>query len=72
LGYYNPNCSNTYCGDGIRVGLEECDDGKSLTGSGCVGCKCEKGWLSNGIGCFTECGDGLIVGAEECDDGNTL
>ena len=33
------------CGDGLRVGAEECDDANSADGDGCSGaCKVEDGW----------------------------
>ncbi len=48
------------CGDGMIVGLEECDDGNTDDGDGCSGtCMCE-----------SLCGNGVPEDpCEECDDG---
>jgi len=42
------------CGDGIRAGIEMCDDGNNEAGDGCFGCEIELGWdcqasLSSGV-----------------------
>jgi cysteine-rich repeat protein len=51
------------CGDGVKEGDEECDDGNTADGDGCS------------AECTIEpppcCGDGVREGDEECDDGNT-
>lgn len=68
----------TSCGDGIRAGVEQCDDGGSEAGDGC-GPNC---LLEDGFACDdpvappeatdecrpTTCGDGLQEGTEQCDD----
>jgi len=63
------------CGNGIREGTEQCDDGNAANGDGCsVTCTVESGWQcvgSNPTVCGTVCGDGLVRGSEQCDDGNT-
>ena len=48
------------CGDGVREGDEECDDGNLLPGDGCD------------PSCRLECGNGRLDPNEECDDGNLL
>ncbi|HTQ05707.1 MAG TPA: DUF4215 domain-containing protein [Polyangiaceae bacterium] len=51
------------CGNGVREGEEECDDGNVTSGDGCSSdCVIE----ASGA----RCGDGIIEGNEECDDGN--
>lgn len=47
------------CGDGVKEGDEECDDGNTVDGDGCSS-QCE----------LEFCGDGIRNGDEECDDGN--
>ncbi len=50
------------CGDGIREGTEECDDGNTVNGDGCSSvCGLEQG-----------CGNGIVEGSEQCDDDNTI
>ncbi len=65
----------TSCGDGIRAGTEQCDDGNTAAGDGCsMVCATELGWTCTGdmpTTCANTCGDGVRVGAEACDDGNT-
>lgn len=47
------------CGDGIKQGLEECDDGNDNNSDSCVECK------------LNICGDGHVYqGVESCDEGN--
>src|SRR5262249_29420191 len=68
-----PNCSS--CGDGIRTGVETCDDGGRADGDGCSSsCQVEPGWVCSGQPsvCVTVCGDGVKTPDEGCDDGNTL
>jgi len=49
------------CGDAIKEGSEECDDGNNLNGDGCSGtCQLE------------DCGDGNLDYGEGCDDGNLV
>lgn len=47
------------CGDGVKQGSEQCDDGNAQDGDGCT------------AACKTEaiCGDGIMEGDEECDVG---
>ncbi|MBM65074.1 MAG: hypothetical protein CMH55_02420 [Myxococcales bacterium] len=51
------------CGDGIREGDEECDDGNRRNGDGCTS-RCREQ-------AEPQCGDGNVDRLEECDDGNT-
>jgi cysteine-rich repeat protein len=46
------------CGDGVRNGIEECDDGNNDDADGCSQCRF-----------VTFCGDGIQNGDEECDTG---
>ena len=53
------------CGNGVKEGTEQCDDGNLVNGDGCSGA------------CMTEssgarCGDGNVANGEQCDDGNNL
>lgn len=70
----NGTCS-TLCGDGIKVGLEECDDGNLNDHDGCsstctlepcnVSCLCDgwiQPWETSNSSCTTVCGDGLKRG----------
>jgi cysteine-rich repeat protein len=72
------------CGDLVKTGSEECDDGNVQDGDGCSStCLTEPGWdCSSGTclpvtsaggtdakGEYRRCGDGIVSGAEECDDG---
>ena len=47
------------CGDGIREGFEQCDDGNSDPADGCTN-TCT----------LPRCGDGIVQAGEQCDDGN--
>lgn len=72
-------CTKTVCGDGIREGTEQCDDGNKKALDGCSpDCQWEPS-CPNGK-CQARCGDGLLFDFdgngdgtvdEECDDGNT-
>ncbi|MDY0001802.1 MAG: hypothetical protein RBU30_10940 [Polyangia bacterium] len=61
----NSNSNNTnsqfQCGDGVRNGVEECDDGAANSDSVPDACRtdCQE----------AHCGDGIIDTGEECDDG---
>lgn len=53
-------CMPTYCGDGIIMPYEECEDGNDEINDGCDACIIER------------CGDGILHPGEECDDGNNI
>ena len=70
----NGTCS-TLCGDGIKVGLEECDDGNLYDHDGCsstctlepcnISCLCDgwvQPWETSNYSCTTVCGDGFMRG----------
>jgi cysteine-rich repeat protein len=67
------NCTTT-CGDGIRAGIEACDDGGVISGDGCNAvCAVESGFECHDIipdTCAAICGDGIRALGEICDDGN--
>ena len=45
----SPNACITTCGDGLRAGDEECDDGDTSKGDGCSStCTVESGWVCSG------------------------
>ena len=70
-----------YCGDGLNVGNEVCDDGISNNGIGegcfdnCLGSHpgytCGSGSNTGPDICTELCGDGFITKNEGCDDGGT-
>ncbi|MDP9035148.1 MAG: DUF4215 domain-containing protein [Myxococcota bacterium] len=67
----NSACHATKCGDGVKEGFEQCDDGNLIPYDGCsptctIEPKCSMG------SCTAVCGDGLVFPGEECDDGNTV
>jgi cysteine-rich repeat protein len=49
------------CGNGVLEGIEECDDGNTMSGDGCDA-NCTR----------TRCGNGIVTAGEQCDDGNTI
>lgn len=54
-------CKFVRCGNGIRQGLEQCDDGNTDIYDDCTpSCR------------FPVCGNRVVEGKEECDDGNNL
>jgi cysteine-rich repeat protein len=55
-------CRENQCGDGVRAGEEECDDGNDKEGDGCPG-TCHFAGV---------CRDGTVDPGEECDDGNRI
>ena len=67
-------CFARACGDGFRVGTEECDDGNTVNGDGCNKfCKRETGYHcpEKGGRCEKDvCGDGKVTGDETCDEGS--
>jgi fibro-slime domain-containing protein len=62
-------CHRTTCGDGIKEGTEQCDDGNLVPYDGCSPtCAIEP--KCNGVGqCTAVCGDGLVEPPEQCDLG---
>ncbi len=64
-------CHRTVCGDGIKEGSEECDDGNTIPYDGCSP-TCTVEPKCSGGKCTAVCGDGLVFPGEQCDDGNTL
>jgi fibro-slime domain-containing protein len=65
-------CHKTQCGDGIKEGFEQCDDGNLIPYDGCSPtCTIEPKCNGTG-GCTGACGDGLVFPGEQCDDGNTV
>ncbi len=63
-----------YCGNGVVVAGETCDDGATLPGDGCsASCQVEPGYACpEGKNCAIVCGDSLVIGNEACDDGDQL
>ena len=50
-----------FCGNGIVLPPEQCEDGNLINGDGCDN-NCS----------FTACGNGVVTGTETCDDGNLV
>ncbi|HEY2729453.1 MAG TPA: DUF4215 domain-containing protein [Polyangia bacterium] len=71
-------CTTSVCGNKIKEGSEQCDDGNTATGDGCSPfCRLEPVCPAAGGACATACGDGLLLpidkaNGQECDDGNTV
>jgi fibro-slime domain-containing protein len=69
-------CAKTTCGNKMKEGSEQCDDGNTVTGKGCSPfCRLEPICPQTGGPCKTACGDGLLLATDtdqECDDGNTV
>lgn len=69
--------AQSQCGDGVKVGAEECDDGNLAAGDGCSAtCTKEPGvtCTEGDVGvlasvCAATCGDGVKAPFEGCDDG---
>lgn len=57
------HCVVNSCGDGVKAGSEECDDGNQVLLDGCDP-TCHKDKVI--------CGDGRLGLGEECDDGNVV
>ena len=72
------SCTRTDCGNGVREGSEQCDDGNNNLGDSCTPfCRREPACPAGGGACSTSCGDGLILDVDmaqgqQCDDGNTV
>lgn len=67
-------CIST-CGNGIKEGTEECDDGNAVNGDGCTNILClvEHDYVCTGQPSVCQnCGNGIKEGTEQCDDGNTV
>ena len=64
-------CTVTTCGDGVREGTEECDDGNALIGDGCTPFCLREPDCTGGT-CVAVCGDDVVFAPETCDDGNTV
>ncbi len=63
------------CGDGLRRGSEQCDDGNRVFGDGCdPSCLVESGWTCAGApsACELICSNGRIDAGETCDDGGLV
>ncbi len=72
-------CNAKLCGDGIRAGNEECDDGANAPADGCSPtCTLEPGFAclvpagGKSVCHATTCGDGVKEGFEQCDDNNLI
>jgi fibro-slime domain-containing protein len=71
-------CTTTVCGNKMKEGSEQCDDGNLLTGDGCTPfCRLEPTCPAAGGACTTPCGDGRLLPIDKangqvCDDGNTI
>jgi fibro-slime domain-containing protein len=68
-------CTTSVCGNGIREGSEQCDDGNNVTGDGCSPfCRLEPKCPAGGGACTNVCGSGLLLPGDgkDCDDGNTV
>jgi cysteine-rich repeat protein len=57
------------CGNGIREGAEQCDDGNRLSGDGCDG-DCKGEGIIPPAPAGAVCGNGKREDPEQCDDGN--
>jgi fibro-slime domain-containing protein len=65
------SCHRTVCGDGVKEGSEQCDDGNLIPYDGCSPTCTIEPKCNGAGGCTGACGDGLVFPGEECDDGNT-
>ena len=77
LGCKGPTtCKTSVCGNMIKEGSEQCDDGNTATGDGCSPfCRLEPKCPAGPGACNTVCGSGLLLPgdtAKECDDGNSV
>jgi fibro-slime domain-containing protein len=63
------------CGDNVKAGAEECDDGNVDDADGCSSqCTKEAGFNcpAEAGRCAPICGDGTLVAGESCDDANVV
>jgi|GEM_PF-1271775 len=58
--------ANPVCGNSIREGAEQCDDGNLQNGDTCSSTCMTTTIIANPV-----CGNSIREGAEQCDDGNT-
>jgi fibro-slime domain-containing protein len=69
-------CTTSVCGNKIKEGSEQCDDGNQVTGDGCSPfCRLEPKCPAGPGACNTVCGSGLLLPGDttkQCDDGNTV
>jgi fibro-slime domain-containing protein len=63
-------CHRTVCGDAMREGDEQCDDGNRTPYDACSP-TCTQEPKCGGGTCTAVCGDGFKFPGEGCDDGNT-
>ncbi|HEX8111282.1 MAG TPA: DUF4215 domain-containing protein [Kofleriaceae bacterium] len=64
-------CHQTVCGDSVKEGSEQCDDGNLIPFDGCSPTCAIEPVCAGGV-CSATCGDGLMFPGEECDDGNRV
>lgn len=72
-GNWKISVCTSLCGNGIKTGWEECDDGNRISGDGCSSnCTVENGFNCTGdepTVCVNKCGDNIRVTPETCDEG---
>ena len=73
-----PPVVESVCGDGVKEGIEVCDNGNNIgCSSNCkqdIGFTCEEDINKLSVCTSTNvepvCGNGIIEGSEKCDNGN--